>query len=132
MCEKISKSKRGFTLTEIIITVIIVGVLASVAIPRFTGSIERVKAAEGVHLLTALLGAQKAFKFENGGYAANLAVLDIDFPTPPSNFASPTAANNANAVASITRTGGYTLSINENGTISCSNNGGITCGRAGY
>jgi hypothetical protein len=83
-------------------------------------------------LLTALLGAQKAFEFENGTYTASLAVLDIDFPTPPSNFAMPTVANNANAVASITRTGGYTLSIDEDGNISCSNNGGITCGRAGY
>lgn len=126
-----NKRKRGFTLSEILMVVVIVGVLIGLALPRFGGTVERVRASEGVHILTALLGAQKAFEFENGSYSGNINNLDISIPTPD-NFAAPTVANNANAVASIVRTGGYTLSIDEDGNIACAAGGSITCAQAGY
>ena len=70
--------RKGFTLTEIVVTVIIVSVLASVALPRFTGVFERVRASEGVRILTALLRAQKVYEAENGSYATDPADLDIE------------------------------------------------------
>ena len=128
---------EGFTLTEIMVVVIIVGVLASVTLPRFTGVMERFRAAEGVQILTALLLAQKAYEAEYGVYSAVLADLDVsidraeNFNLPPS-VANP-ADPEANPIATITRTGSYTLGINEEGTISCTNGGmGFTCAQAGY
>ena len=123
--------KRGFTLTEVIVAVIIASVLMSFAIPKFTGTIERVRAAEGVQILTALLRAQVAYELETGGYTAVLANLDVEFPNAD-NFNLPPTVAAANPIASVTRTGGYRLSINDLGNITCANVGAITCATAGY
>ena len=131
------KQDHGFTLTEIIIAIVIVGVLATLALPRFTGALERVRASEGVQILTALLRAQKAYEIENGSYSAVLADLDVaieraenfDLPPTVTNPADPVA----NPIASIKRTGSYTLDINENGDINCTDGGGeFTCAQAGF
>lgn len=121
---------NGFTLAEIITVMIIVSVLASLALPRLTGSLERVRAAEGVEILTALLRAQEAYKLENGNYTATLSNLDVEITRAQYFVIPPTVA--VNPVASITRIGGYRLSINQNGIISCVNVGAITCAKAGY
>ena len=121
------KHVSGFTLTEIMVTIIIVSVLASVALPRFTGVIERVRAVEWVQIWTALLGAQKAYEAEHGNYSAILADLDIEidraanFNLPPTVVAPDPDDLNADPVAAITRTGSYTLDIDEDGDIGCTN-----------
>lgn len=50
-------SRNGFTLLEIMIVVIIVGVLASLALPKFGSIIERTRAVEAIETLTRLRGA---------------------------------------------------------------------------
>ena len=132
------KQNNGFTLAEVIIVVIIMGILATLAIPKFTSTVERVRAAEGIQLLTALLGAQKAFQLENGGnYSTNPALLDIDIPIASNFVVPPTVANPgdpvANPIARIRRTAAYWLEINENGLINCVDAGvTFTCAQAGY
>jgi len=127
------KDNDGFTLIEVITTIVIVGVLASLALPRFGGAIERMRATEGVQILTALLGAQRAYEIETGAYATALADLDVEIPHAD-NFSvgTITVANDPNNVAEIDRTGGYTLSIDEDGEINCTAGGSITCATAGY
>lgn len=51
----------AFTLTEVVAVIIIIGVLANLALPRYHIFVERMRAAEGMQILTALLGAQNAF-----------------------------------------------------------------------
>ena len=130
------EQNKGFTLTEIIVVVIIVGVLATLVIPRFTGVVERVRAAEGVRMLIALLGAQKAYELENGAYATDPDDLDIEI-TRASYFVVPPTVLNTGAplapIARIRRTGNYWLEINEEGTISCVDAGApFTCTQAGH
>ncbi|HOW87849.1 MAG TPA: type II secretion system protein [Candidatus Omnitrophota bacterium] len=48
----------GFTLTEVMIVVIIIGVLATLAIPRFFGQTEKAKAAEAINMLSVIRRAQ--------------------------------------------------------------------------
>ena len=133
-------NNTGFTLTEIITVIIIVGIIASLALPRFTGTFERMRASEGVQMLTALLGAQKTYRFENGGaYATDPTVLDVTIDRSSNFILPPSVANPpdpvANWIARIRRSGGngYWLQINENGTITCANAGGNpSCAQAGY
>jgi prepilin-type N-terminal cleavage/methylation domain-containing protein len=132
------KNNAGFTLSEIITVIIIIGITASLALPRFNNTFERMRASEGVQILTALLGAQRAYEFENGAYATNPNLLDVTIDRS-SNFLLPPTVDNpgnpANPIARIRRIGGggYWLQINEEGTIDCTNQGdNPSCAQAGY
>ena len=126
------KHVSGFTLSEIMVTVIIVGVLASVALPRFTGVFERVKASEGVQILTTLLRAQKVYEAEHGFYAGDKDDLDVAIDRDENfDVTSIIVQNDTTNVASIERNSGYTLSIDEDGVIGCVD-GAITCAFAGH
>ncbi len=56
----------GFTLLEVIIVVIIVGVLASLALPRFFAMVEYSKAAEALNVVTSLRGAIERCELQHG------------------------------------------------------------------
>ncbi|HLD88341.1 MAG TPA: prepilin-type N-terminal cleavage/methylation domain-containing protein, partial [Candidatus Omnitrophota bacterium] len=45
--------RSGFTLIEIIIVIIILGILAAVALPQITKNLETAKAAEAINMLGA-------------------------------------------------------------------------------
>jgi type IV pilus assembly protein PilE len=117
-----SKFVNGFTLMELLVTVTIIGILASMAVPSYLVHIERVRASEGVNSLTALLASQVRYNLENSpNYAAALANLDITIAAS-NNFAVPQVFNSAAVLASIQRNGaaGYALTISSTGLVSCS------------
>jgi len=71
------RNQRGFTLVELMIVVIIVGILAAVAIPMYQGATERAKASEAVAALGTIRGAMRVYYAEHGTYAiAGVAVGD--------------------------------------------------------
>jgi prepilin-type N-terminal cleavage/methylation domain-containing protein len=129
-----AKRNKGFTLVEIIIVVIVIGVIASLGLPRMTGTMERFRAAEGVQIITALLHAQKAYFQENSAYCtnANIGQLDITIDNPE-YFTYAVAS--ANPIATATRIGGqYRLNMSDTAVITCTNLGGagFTCAQAGH
>src|SRR3989338_5499279 len=116
---QIFKENRAFTLMELIVAIIIVGVLAGLAIPRFSSTIEKSRTAEAINILETLRNAQEVYKLENGVYTATLDDLDVTIPASQ-NFNAPALATDP--VASIERNAGgyqYTLTIDADGTVSC-------------
>lgn len=65
----------GFTLVELMIVVIIVGILAAVAIPMYQRSTERAKAAEAVAALGTIRVSLRNYYAEHRTYA-NAAFVD--------------------------------------------------------
>ena len=62
------RKRGGFTLTEVIVTIVIVGILAAIAVPMVMGYIEKARMAEAEAGLIAIYINMKANRAETGAY----------------------------------------------------------------
>jgi len=60
--------KKGFTLVELLVVIIIVGILAAVAIPMMTGNLQRARTTEAVAALGLIRNQLRLLKVETGDY----------------------------------------------------------------
>ena len=72
------KERGGFTLIELLVVVLIIGLLASVALPQYQKSVWKSRAAEVKTFVANLEKAQTAYLLENGTYAQDFSQLDIN------------------------------------------------------
>jgi len=75
------KKKNGFTMLELLMVVIIIGILATIALPQYMSFVEKARAAEAMTTIGALRTAENLYKLENGTYSPNVADLTITVPT---------------------------------------------------
>jgi prepilin-type N-terminal cleavage/methylation domain len=61
-------NRKGFTLVELMVVIVIVGILAAVAIPKFTMAAHKAKASEFPTVLTQMYTAECAYQAETGTY----------------------------------------------------------------
>ena len=72
-------NRSGFTLVEILIVVIILGVLAAVAIPQFTSSTDDAKTSALDMTLSELRNAIELYFHQHGGtYPGQLKLTTVD------------------------------------------------------
>lgn len=73
--------KKGFTLLEVVIVIIIIGVLTSLALPRLFSVVEGARAAEALATISSLRTAlERCYLMNNGSYRPCEHNLDIEFP----------------------------------------------------
>lgn len=79
---KLMKNKSGFTLLEIIIVVIIVGVLASLALPRFFSTVEFSRAQEALSAIATIRGGLERYYVSKGNTYSGASTANIDTGDP--------------------------------------------------
>lgn len=92
--------RQGFTLIELLIVVVIIGVLASIAIPKFQNTKGKANLAALKSDLRNLATAEEAYFYSTGVYTSNLTALNV-IPTSGVTI-SFGAANAAGWAASAT------------------------------
>lgn len=71
------RKESGFTLSELIVAMVIVGVLAAIMLPKMGNVIKKMKTREGVNVLLDIYRAQKNYALDHEGDYGNLAALDF-------------------------------------------------------
>ena len=96
-------NRKGFSLVELAVVVIIIGVLAAFGVPRFRDAVERSKASEAFSFLSAIRSAQERYQARQGQYAKSLGSLDISM-SPPAYFRDVAGNNLGNTTAIVVDT----------------------------
>jgi prepilin-type N-terminal cleavage/methylation domain-containing protein len=128
------KQSQAFTLMEIMLVVIIIGVIATVAMPSYQLALERTHSAEGVQMLGSLHDAIKIFYFEQESLPTSMGNLQITF-SGIQYFSDPVLPGTKDSIAEVTRVGGvtsYDLGISLEGDIYCDSTPLSYCSRLGY
>jgi type IV pilus assembly protein PilE len=76
------KPNKGLTLIELLIVIIIVGILAAIAIPWYTGYLQKARRADAKTALEQLRAAQEMFRAEKGQYSTNIVELRTTYGVP--------------------------------------------------
>lgn len=89
--------RKGFTLMELVVVVMILGILASVAIPKYNKTVETSRAMDAIGTLQAVSTANRVYKTERGTYTTGQLsrthalvsgryMMDADWTTLSYNF----------------------------------------------
>ena len=71
------ESRKGFTLIELMVVILIVGILASVAIPMLRGRIDAAKWSEGKAMMGSIATSIRAYQAEKGPTGAAPTILGV-------------------------------------------------------
>lgn len=90
-----SKSSKGFTLIELVITVTIIAIVAGIAVPSYTSMIQKSRRADAKTALEEASAKQERIYVETGGYTNDVSrlVSNDDGVSSPEGYYTISVAN---------------------------------------
>lgn len=74
------QNMQAFTLIELLVVVLIIGILAAVALPKYQFAVKKARLVQAYTGLQAIRTANEVFHTATGAYTQDFTLLDIDFP----------------------------------------------------
>jgi len=118
-------NRKGFTLIELLIVVVIIGILAAIAIPKFANTKQKAVKSAMISDLRNLATAQEAFYADSTKYATSYGTT---IATGTLNFA--VSQNNVLAISSTSNASGWAATVTNVGYNTGSSHCGVYVGAA--
>ncbi len=77
---------RGFSLIDVMITVVIVGILSAIAYPAYQSAIRKSNRAAAESLLSDVAQRQQSFLLDQRNYAVDLTTLSVAAPVTVTSY----------------------------------------------
>jgi type IV pilus assembly protein PilE len=87
--------RRGFSLIELMIALVVAGLLATIAMPAFFDSVRKGRRSEAFAALTQLQLAQERWRADNASYTTDLALLKANATTASGHYSVAVSAADA-------------------------------------
>ena len=78
--DRIKRQIGGFTLIELLVVVLIIGILAAIALPKYQKAVDRSRWTPMLQMERTISRAQEIYYMANGKYASNFEELGLDYP----------------------------------------------------
>jgi prepilin-type N-terminal cleavage/methylation domain-containing protein len=92
------RNRKGFTLIELMIVVVIIGILAAIAIPKFSKASDRAKEKEADGIIKQVYTLQSTYHAQHGIFATSVGDLEtvgFEEPTNLKHYTFNTAVDDA-------------------------------------
>ncbi len=105
------QNRKGFTLIELLIVVVIIGILAAIAIPKFANTKSKAYVTAMKSDLRNMVTAEEAFFSDSSKYSTNLSAINFKQSTGVNTPAVVVGAGYWSATVTHSQLSGHTCAI---------------------